>query len=611
MLLKTWKEVSRFMPITLWVLCILLPLNQARAANDFTSIHTITTAEHAIVKDGGAMPPPFKVSYQIQLPHDAHPPLDASSWYLIRFDKEEINQDSLGLYLPKVNMNAAIYLNGYFIGSTGHFEEPMSRFWHTPVQFYLPNAALVDGENKLHIRLKASLPNDLTQLGVIQLGQLEQIQTLYQDEFFSSYTIHLMTLSAALFLGCVVLYLWFIRRLDEYLFFALSAITWAISTLNYVVHNPVVSTHTWEWMANGMLGCMPIFIMLFIRRVIGKQKNTFEYIVGFTLLAFLIILSIVPDQYFFTFTHVFYFFAISMAMYSVYLVFKDFLVHRTNVSFIMSLGFLTVGIFAIHDYFVVTGVLGTYRVFLLDYSFPLLLLSIAILLIRRFVDASLGLERANATLEARVEDAEKRIEQSYQVIAAYEATKAVESERTRIFSDLHDDLGAKLLSLVYKSETGEQKLLAKSAMDGLREIVKRSPLEHLEHNSPSISWKKEGKQRALELGVSLSWRQNVRTEYLQLKPEKMVQLGQVLREALSNAFKHGDGEVIVVNIQYRTGNLLMSVRNQGKTFVDNLEGSGINNMKRRLESMGGKIRWRSGKKGGCHVIWVMPAGLKP
>ena len=185
--------------------------------------------------------------------------------------------------------------------------------------------------------------------------------------------------------------------------------------------------------------------------------------------------------------------------------------------------------------------------------------------------------------------------------------KGVKDERQRMTEDLHDDLGAKLLSLVYKSETNEQKKLAKQAMDGLREIVKQSPVHSHQHTAPLLAWRTECQQRALEHQAQLQWHQAHITDSYKLPEKVNLQLSMVLREALSNALKHGDGNNIRIRIQLRFGYLLMSVYNQGSVFIPNHNsGSGKRNMKQRIQNIGGIIRWKANKHGGCRVIWSVP-----
>ncbi len=570
-----------------------------------SAVHQVITVKHSIAQDSGLFPPDFKLSQKVDLPHNAFVTPNTSAWYTFSFSLQDKPQKNLGLFLPLINMNAAVYLNDQLIGASGSFDEPMSRFWHTPVLFYLPVANLQQGENTVHIRLKASLPNDLTQLGKIYWGDIQPIYNKYAAEYFASYTIHVMASSAAFFLGFIVLYLWSIRRLPEYFYFSFASLTWAISSLNVVIHNPPFSSHTWEWLIHTNLSLMPIFIMLFVRRVIGKSNNHFERSIWALSFILTVALFIVPNHYFFPLANTWHFSTLFIAIYTVYLVISHYLKYQERTMLTLSMGFFLVAALGIHDYLIIAGFLDAENRFLMDYSMPLLLIAIAVVLIQRFVEASTGLEHANATLEQRVQAAELKIKDSYQMIAELEAIKAVDKERTRIFGDLHDDLGAKLLSLVYKSETPEQKKLAKQAMEGLREIVKQSPA-HIGSNKQTngiTDWLNECQARCTEQSIPFEWHQ------LHISPdfETPQDIANVLREAINNAIKHGDGKRICVRVQIRFGLLIMSVANTGKLFSETpVQGSGRKIMQHRIKTLGGNIRWRSGKRGGCHVIWVVP-----
>ena len=576
-------------------------------ADPYTNIQTITAATHSVVKDSAQYPPSFRVPQTVNLPHDASTIPTASSWYRFNFNLENTPQTNLAVYLPLINMNASIYLNNQLIGASGSFDEPMSRFWHTPVLFYLPTSSLKQGANTVHIRLKASAPNDLTQLGKVYLGSVEDVYPMYSDEYFASYTIHLMSLSAALFLGFITLYLWWIRRFDEYLYFSLAALTWAVSSLNIVIHQPPVSSFIWEWLIHSSLSWMPFFVLLFIHRVLGKTSPKIEISLWFINLVFTVALFFTPHQYFFPVANAWHLIALLTGLFAVILVIKSYIQHRERTTLILGLGFLTVGLFAAHDYLIVTHVIDGENRFLLDYSMPFLLLAIAIVLIHRFVEASQGLEQANVTLEQHVHDAEQEIKASYAIISAMEAADAVDKERVRIFGDLHDDLGAKLLSLVYKSETPEQKKLAKQAMDGLREIVKQTPAETNTQSYPIAGWRMECEQRAKEHNVSLHWQQRHISNQQPISTVAAIQLSQVLREALSNALKHGDHKNISINIQKRCDQLIIRIQNSGKPFCDTYkDGNGRYNMQRRIQQVQGTIRWKGCKKGGCRVTWIVP-----
>ncbi len=185
--------------------------------------------------------------------------------------------------------------------------------------------------------------------------------------------------------------------------------------------------------------------------------------------------------------------------------------------------------------------------------------------------------------------------------------KSIAEERQRISDDLHDDLGAKLLSIVYKSETNEQKELAQQAMGALREVISTSLNEKVYFVDQLKAWEIECKQRVDNHNINFIWKQQHIDPALEISTHISIQLSKILREAISNVLKHGDNGDLCVRIQVRCGHLFVSVRNQGAMLCnDNKAGRGRENMKRRIQSMGGMIRWRGGKRGGCHVIWVIP-----
>ncbi|MDX8381372.1 MAG: hypothetical protein R8M14_04600 [Ghiorsea sp.] len=185
--------------------------------------------------------------------------------------------------------------------------------------------------------------------------------------------------------------------------------------------------------------------------------------------------------------------------------------------------------------------------------------------------------------------------------------KGIAQERSRIAEDLHDDLGAKLLSLVYKSETPEQKKLAQQAMGVLRQVISSSHDEQILFPEQVRIWKRECLRRASEHHVELEWKQyGVHTKH-QIPVMISTQLTKVFREAMSNALKHGDADKICVRLQVKRSTLFISVRNYGKTLCETqTRGSGRSNMKRRMKNIEGFIRWKGRKNGGCHVAWISP-----
>ena len=98
-------------------------------------------------------------------------------------------------------------------------------------------------------------------------------------------------------------------------------------------------------------------------------------------------------------------------------------------------------------------------------------------LVRRQLAGAAELEVTNASLEARVARRARRWLRATPSSGAFERVQAAGEERERIYRDLHDDVGARLLSLVYATPDDASRSLARDALAELRELVAHSGAE--------------------------------------------------------------------------------------------------------------------------------------
>jgi len=171
---------------------------------------------------------------------------------------------------------------------------------------------------------------------------------------------------------------------------------------------------------------------------------------------------------------------------------------------------------------------------------------------------------------------------------AHEA--GVQSERQRIRRDLHDDMGAKLLTILRRSPAEEQPLV-RSAIADLRNLLNHSfdapdGLEAL-----CVSMQDEAEARCLDYDVPLSWTHNVPD--LKLTRNSYYHLERILREALSNALRAGSKSV-AVEASVGDKALLISMVNYCKisdpaNMPRITQGLGQESMQARAQSIGGEI----------------------
>jgi signal transduction histidine kinase len=184
-------------------------------------------------------------------------------------------------------------------------------------------------------------------------------------------------------------------------------------------------------------------------------------------------------------------------------------------------------------------------------------------------------------------------------------------ERERIARDLHDDVAPQLLTLAHTAESRENAGRARAALQTLRESIyalsdpRKSPLETV-----LAEWRVEVADRLEAVaGVRLSWQQPEQLPELALSSRQRLNLSRVLREALSNALRHGHPVLLSVVIALTDGRLTLRLSHDGYVAPPETwrPGKGISNMRSRVAELGGEIEWHLAQPGSHLVVsWDVP-----
>ncbi|MFO7593818.1 MAG: hypothetical protein R6X15_07255 [Pseudomonadota bacterium] len=185
---------------------------------------------------------------------------------------------------------------------------------------------------------------------------------------------------------------------------------------------------------------------------------------------------------------------------------------------------------------------------------------------------------------------------------------ATRKERERIMRDLHDDVCSRLLSLSHRLREGDNAEMVRHAMQALREtIYSLNRPEGEELNASLAEWHHETIERLEACNIGLKWRIAEALPEIMLTPAQRANLGQVLREAVSNAIRHAKPSSIRFDFRYTAESLHVEIRNDGECHDPALwsPGTGMMNMRRRIQDLDGKIHW-SKDRDGCHIVLELP-----
>ncbi len=187
------------------------------------------------------------------------------------------------------------------------------------------------------------------------------------------------------------------------------------------------------------------------------------------------------------------------------------------------------------------------------------------------------------------------------------------SERQRVARDLHDDVGARLLSVVYRAQGDEQlQRLARECLGELREVIQGLQKSEVPLLQSYSRWHAEARERCNLFGVALTMELAPDIGAYLLSPRLERNLSRVLRECLSNSFRHAEATSIAVRLRMAAGRLALEYADNGRglavSVVNELHGLGLTGIRQRCEELGGEVALWSPLEGGFAVRCEVPMG---
>lgn len=194
----------------------------------------------------------------------------------------------------------------------------------------------------------------------------------------------------------------------------------------------------------------------------------------------------------------------------------------------------------------------------------------------------------------------------------WERQQAIEKERTRIAGDMHDDLGAGLSTIRFLSEKVKRNPHNEVAKHEIEKIAGISV--ELVENMNEIIWAMNEKNDTLEdlLFYTRSYAKEYCEEHhlqcevdfpasvphLFVSGELRRNVFLTVKESLHNVVKYAGAHAVHIGIDV-TDHLAVSIRDDGRGFVPTgavnaSGGNGLRNMRRRIESIGGKFELVNG-----------------
>ena len=506
------------------------------------------------------------------------------------------------VYLWRFSMNAAVWFNGEWLGDGGSFAEPVARNWNRPLIFRLPAAAWRSDRNELLVRLRV-YPG-FGHMTPVAVGPTALLQSDHDRRYFAQISLSqvaAVVMSLAMLSGLV---LWSIDRRDTaYLWFAALSAAFLVYALNKFVQAIPMSARAWWWLVHTAVDAATFFATLFAHRALGVRRPRVEAAMGAMLALFATLYALwdLPQLARYNpLTH-----GIT-TIGSLYVV--AWLLMQWRRRSTMEVGAYAISLLALFAAGLYDQVLNSLLFpmlwregfYLLSLAMPVLLLGLMFQLGLRSVRAMHALRHANDTLEARVALAGAEIEATYSRERLLLAERSAGQERERIYRDLHDNLGARLLSLVYGAPDERQRSLARDALSEMRTLVAASQVESGDLADLTEEWRLEAELRCENARQELVWSCE---GDLRLSARQRYQLERIVRELISNAIEHGQGSRIEVTWRAASGRLDLTVCDDGKGMPAGTAPSGVI---ARASDLEGRAQWSTRAGGGTEALVAVP-----
>ena len=198
-----------------------------------------------------------------------------------------------------------------------------------------------------------------------------------------------------------------------------------------------------------------------------------------------------------------------------------------------------------------------------------------------------------------------------QLMRALAHDRAVErgrtEERVRIAQDLHDDIGARLLTLMYKAPTQEMENYVRHTLQDLKTLTRGLAAKSHPLSLAAAEWKTDIAQRLAAAHCELEWHFTLDQD-ITLSMVQWSSITRVLRELVSNILAHAQANQVSIDCELNQGRFTLRIQDDGKGRTPEAwsHGLGLGGIRKRVKLMSGSVAWRELQPRGIECTVTVP-----
>ena len=202
--------------------------------------------------------------------------------------------------------------------------------------------------------------------------------------------------------------------------------------------------------------------------------------------------------------------------------------------------------------------------------------------------------------------ADRIIDQLHRVLSFDQAVEQGRSEeRIRIAQDLHDDIGARLLTLMYQAPNADIEEYIRHTLQDLKTLTRGLAAQSHGLSEAAGEWKRDLHQRLGIAQCELNWQMTQDSDVM-LSMVQWSALTRILRELVNNTISHAKASKVQVVLVLANDQLSLTVTDNGLGRAPETwsHGLGLGGVRKRVKQLGGTVRWSEAEPKGvcCEVV---------